>query len=112
MAEQATEPNQLQEREDNKNAARRTELVGRKVKTLDQVTSGIRRRHRDALDNLQRMRRELEEKRKNVEFIQQARDALAAKIEADKLKASSLRTNVRRCEKAFGGLMTDMKEGA
>merc|ERR1719343_59901 len=91
-------------------SAKTAEHIGRKVKTLDQVTNGINKRHQAALDNLVRMRHELDIKQKNIEFSQKARDTLAAKIEANKAKAGELRKMLLVQEKAFGTMLADMQD--
>mmetsp|Transcript_78944 Transcript_78944/g.223414 ORF Transcript_78944/g.223414 Transcript_78944/m.223414 type:complete len:162 (+) Transcript_78944:197-682(+) len=95
-----------------KNAANSTEIMGRKIKALDAVAAKCKKRHTDALENLERMRHSLAEKQKNLEFMQKSRDELHEKIEADKQKAKDLRQNLRRTEKQFKDVVESLHDGA
>jgi len=94
------------------NAAQNTEVVGRKIKSLDEVSSKCKQRHSNAVENLQRMRNSLAEKQKHIEFMQKSRDELYEKIEADRQKAKELRSNLRKTEKQFKDVVNSIQDQA
>merc|ERR1719401_3170483 len=103
---------QQEEKHDPKAVAENIEHVSRKVKGLDHLISHVNSRFQDATDNLVRMRHDLENKQKNIAFLQQARDALQKKVDTNKAKAHSLRISMRKAEKTFASINSDMQKGS
>lgn len=95
-----------------KEAERSAQHIGRKVKALDEVTSGVKKRYQDAKDNLERLKYEHDNKTKNIAFMEEARNALARQLEDKRQKTVELSGILRREEKRMEQVMKDMQVGA
>mmetsp|Transcript_88123 Transcript_88123/g.184154 ORF Transcript_88123/g.184154 Transcript_88123/m.184154 type:complete len:173 (+) Transcript_88123:142-660(+) len=93
-----------------KNAQFRAQHIGKKVQSLDEITNSINARHRAAMDNLTRMRNEMEIKQKNLQFNYEARDKLQAKIDDNKEKVKNLRVALMKEEKRINNMMAEVQE--
>lgn len=89
----------LSDKERVKAAKRSAEHIGRKVQTLDEVTSGVKKRYQDAIDNLERLRYEYNMKMKNIEFMNTARSKLKDQLTEKSQKSEELRKTLV-CEEA------------
>eukprot|EP00928_Gymnodinium_smaydae_P075750 TRINITY_DN58762_c0_g1_i1.p1 TRINITY_DN58762_c0_g1~~TRINITY_DN58762_c0_g1_i1.p1 ORF type:complete len:217 (-),score=37.77 TRINITY_DN58762_c0_g1_i1:234-884(-) len=90
---------ELSDKERVKAAKRSAEHISRKVQTLDEVTSGVKKRYQDALDNLERLRYEYNMKMKNIEFMETARSKLCDQLAEKSQKSEELRKTLI-CEEA------------
>mmetsp|Transcript_68743 Transcript_68743/g.119433 ORF Transcript_68743/g.119433 Transcript_68743/m.119433 type:complete len:175 (+) Transcript_68743:132-656(+) len=83
--------NPREDKEMVKNAVKNAEHIGRKVKTLDTVVTGIKSRYKDAQDNLYTLRVEMDHQQKNLDFAKKQRDKLQDRLNTNKAKVKALR---------------------
>eukprot|EP00929_Paragymnodinium_shiwhaense_P120028 TRINITY_DN91934_c0_g1_i1.p1 TRINITY_DN91934_c0_g1~~TRINITY_DN91934_c0_g1_i1.p1 ORF type:complete len:210 (-),score=71.67 TRINITY_DN91934_c0_g1_i1:279-908(-) len=95
-----------------KEATKQADLIGKKVKELDGVTSGIYKRLKDANDNLTRMRYEYDKQMANIKFVEESRAKLVSQMSENQEKSKHLRSELLKCEKKMGKLRMDMQLGA
>lgn len=105
-------PGAALDKEAVKEAERAAGHIGRKVKTLDEVTSGVKKRFQDAKDNLERLQYEYKAKQKNIEFMEASRNKLVASLDDKRQRSTELSIILRREQKRMEQVMKDMQRGA
>eukprot|EP00427_Karlodinium_veneficum_P009919 CAMPEP_0169084842 /NCGR_PEP_ID=MMETSP1015-20121227/12841_1 /TAXON_ID=342587 /ORGANISM="Karlodinium micrum, Strain CCMP2283" /LENGTH=180 /DNA_ID=CAMNT_0009144887 /DNA_START=82 /DNA_END=624 /DNA_ORIENTATION=- len=93
-----------------KEANRKAEFVGRQVQALDDVANGIKKRHKLALEKVQILKWELDQKQKNIDFAVKQRDELERTIKDNHARAEQLRLAQRRAQRIMANSCSEMKD--